>query len=199
MTVEALRQQTNQKIQKLRGKEYRVVEIWGCEWEKEQKETPAITEFLKDLDIVPPLNPREGFYGDRTGAACLYHKLNEEEIRYVDVTSEYPYVNKYGTYPIGHPDIYLELENQDPRSYFGLMAVDITPPADLYNPVLPYRHKIGNSCKLTFPLCRKCVEIETQKEHMPERDYHCPHSDEERMLRGTWCTPEIHKAIEKGY
>ena len=202
LTVEALRQQTSQKIQKLRGKGYRVVEIWGCEWEKEKKETPAITEFLKDLDIVPPLNPREGFYGGRTGAACLYHKVNEEEreeIRYIDVTSEYPYVNKYGTYPVGHPDIYLEPENQDPRSYFGLMTVDITPPADLYNPVLPYRHKIGNSYKLTFPLCRKCVEIETQKEHMLERDYHCPHSDEERMLRGTWCTPEIHKAIEKGY
>ena len=65
-----------------------------------------------------------------------------EEIRYIDVTSEYPYVNKYGTYPVGHPDIYLEPENQDPRSYFGLMTVDITPPADLYNPVLPYRHKI---------------------------------------------------------
>ncbi|CAH3133067.1 unnamed protein product [Pocillopora meandrina] len=189
LTVEALRQQTSQKIRKLRGKGYRVVEIWGCEWEKEKKETPVITEFLKDLDIVPPLNPREGFYGGRTGAACLYHKVNEEEreeIRYIDVTSEYPYVNKYGTYPVGHPDIYLEPENQDPRSYFGLMTVDITPPADLYNPVLPYRHKIGNSYKLTFPLCRKCVEIETQKEHMLERDYHCPHSDEERMLRGTW-------------
>ena len=60
-------------------------------------------------------------------------------------------------------------------------------------------HKIGNSCKLTFLLYRKCVEIETQKEHMLECNYHCPHSDEERMLQGTWCTPEIHKAIEKGY
>ena len=34
-----------------------------------------------------------------------------EEIRYIDVTSEYPNVNKYGTYPVGHPDIYLEAEN----------------------------------------------------------------------------------------
>ena len=34
-----------------------------------------------------------------------------EEISYIDVTSEYPYVNKYGTYPVGHPDIYLKAEN----------------------------------------------------------------------------------------
>ena len=34
---------------------------------------------------------------------------------------------------------------------------------------------------------------------MLECNYQCPHSDEERMLQGTWCTPEIHKAIEKGY
>ena len=118
-----------------------MVEIWGCEWEKEKKETPAITEFLKDLDIVPPLKPREGFYGGRTGAACLCHKVNKEEreeIRYIDVTSEYSYVNKHGTNPVGHPDIYLKPENEDPRSFFGLMTVEITPPADLYNPVLPY-------------------------------------------------------------
>ena len=129
------------EIQNLRGKGYQVVEIWGCEWEKEKKETPAITEFLKDLDIVPPLKPREGFCGGRTGAACLCHKVNKEEreeIRYIDVTSEYSYVNKHGTNPVGHPDIYLKPENEDPRSFFGLMTVEITPPADLYNPVLPY-------------------------------------------------------------
>ena len=112
LTVEALRQQTSQKIQNLRG-----------------------------LDIVPPLKPREGSYGGRTGAACLCHKVNKEEreeIRYIDVTSEYSYVNKHGTNPVGHPDIYLKPENEDPRSFFGLMTVEITPPADLYNPVLPY-------------------------------------------------------------
>ena len=32
-----------------------------------------------------------------------------------------------------------------------------------------------------------------------ERTNLCPHSDEERMMTGTWCTPEIQKAVEKGY
>ena len=26
-----------------------------------------------------------------------------------------------------------------------------------------------------------------------------PHSSEERLLRGTWCTPELVKAVEVGY
>ncbi|XP_022798386.1 uncharacterized protein LOC111336541 [Stylophora pistillata] len=34
---------------------------------------------------------------------------------------------------------------------------------------------------------------------MGERNYVCPHTDDERMLTGTWCTPEIHKAIAMGY
>lgn len=34
---------------------------------------------------------------------------------------------------------------------------------------------------------------------MGERYYVCPHTDDERMLTGTWCTPEIEKAIEMGY
>ena len=29
--------------------------------------------------------------------------------------------------------------------------------------------------------------------------HYCPHSDADRTLRGTWCTPELVKAVEKGY
>lgn len=91
-----------------------MVEIWGCEWEKEKKEILVIIEFLKDLDIVFFLNLREGFYGGRMGVVCLYYKVNEEEreeICYIDVIFEYFYVNKYGMYFVGYLDIYLELEN----------------------------------------------------------------------------------------
>lgn len=34
---------------------------------------------------------------------------------------------------------------------------------------------------------------------MLQRTHYCVHSDADRTLRGTWCTPEIQKAIEKGY
>ena len=34
---------------------------------------------------------------------------------------------------------------------------------------------------------------------MLHRTHYCYHSDVDRMLRGTWCTPELVKAVEKGY
>ena len=70
----------------------------------------------------------------------------------------------------------------------------LLPPHGLFHPVLPYRH----AGKLTFPLCASCVAKEMSKpflEHTPI----CTHTDSERQLVGTSCTPELLKAIEKGY
>ena len=63
-----------------------------------------------------------------------------------------------------------------------------------YHPVLPHRH----GGKLTFPLCPTCVEEEMAKPPL-ERSYRCAHSDDQRVLTGTWCTPELKKAVELGY
>ena len=52
--------------------------------------------------------------------------------------------------------------------------------------------------KLTFPLCRTCVPEELAKP-MLHRIHYYRHSDADRMVRGTWCTPELVKAVEKGY
>jgi len=60
--------------------------------------------------------------------------------------------------------------------------------------VLPYRH----AGKLTFPLCATCVQEEMAKPLL-ERSYRCAHSDKQRALTGTWCTPELQKAVELGY
>ena len=111
------------------------------------------------------------------------------EIRYVDVTSLYPWVNKNCPYPIGHPQIITQPVDQSLGSYFGLATVDILSPAGLFHPVLPMR--CGQ--KLTFPLCHSCVQ-EEQAQPMLARTHYCPHSDTDRMLRGTWCTPELVKA-----
>ena len=72
--------------------------------------------------------------------------------------------------------------------------VDILPPSGLFHPVLPVR----SGGKLTFPLCAACVGEEQAKPFL-ERRSSCSHSNEERTLRGTWCTPEIEQAISKGY
>ena len=117
-----------------------------------------------------------------------------EEIRYVDVTSPYPWVNKNCPYPIGHPKIITQPVNQSLGSYFGIATVDILHPAGLFHPVLPVR----NGQKLIFPVCSTCVQ-EEQAKPMLQRTHYCHHSDVDRMLRGTWCTPELVKAVEKGY
>ena len=154
-----------------------------------------MSQFLRSFDLVAPLEPREAFFGGRTGAVALYAVAGEgEQIRYLDVTSLYPWVNKNCPYPIGHAQIITQPVDQSLGSYFGIATVDILPLAGLFHPVLPVRS--GN--KLTFPLCRTCVQ-EEQAKPMLSRHHYCPHSDADRTLRGTWCTPELVKAVEKGY
>lgn len=62
--------------------------------------------------------------------------------------------------------------------------------------IIPFSHRQGD--KLTFPLCNKCVTDEMAKP-MLQRSHVCRHEGHERMLTGTWCTPEIVKALQKGY
>lgn len=52
--------------------------------------------------------------------------------------------------------------------------------------------------KLTFPLCRSCVATQLPLPLL-QRTYCCHHSDEQRALTGTWCTPELQAAVAKGY
>ncbi|PFX14055.1 hypothetical protein AWC38_SpisGene21823 [Stylophora pistillata] len=141
LTVEALRRQTAQKTATFQRLGYTVVEMWRCRWEKQKKADPDLRNFIQSLTFTAPLQPREAFFGGRTGATTLYHRIDPtqgEQIRYVDVTSEYPWVNKYGEYPIGHPTMYLEPADQDPYAYYGVMKVSILPPTHLFNPVLPH-------------------------------------------------------------
>ena len=194
-TVEELYQATLNKRMALLRAGYNVMEMWECEWDRLVDTNSEVQCFLASLELVPPLQPRDAFYGGRTGAVALHAVAGEgEEIRYTDITSLYPWVNKNCTYPVGHPTIITQPTDQRIHSYYGIATVDILPPAGLFHPVLPVRA----SGKLTFPLCRSCVQVEQEKQ-MLSRSNFCPHSDANRMLRGTWCTPELVKAIEKGY
>ena len=194
-TLDELYEATCAKIRRLQRAGYTVVVEWECQWQRKVKTTPSIQTFLVDLELVPPLQPREAFFGGRTGAVALYAKTGPgEQIHYVDVTSLYPWVNKNAKYPIGHPQIITQPEVQDISEYFGLATIDILPPRQLYHPVLPVRH----GGKLNFPLCMACVR-EEQPKPMLERSALCQHSNRQRQLRGTWCTPEIEKAKEMGY
>ena len=194
-TMEELYRATLAKEDALRTAGYQVNVMWECRWDEICKTNPFVKNFISDLKLVEPLEPRQAFFGGRTGAIALHAVAQEgEEIRYVDFTSLYPWVNKHCCYPIGHPSIFTNPRSQDINDYFGLATIDIVPPAGLFHPVLPFRS--GN--KLTFPLCSACVKIEQMKP-MLLRSSTCCHTIEERTLRGTWTTPEIQKAVQKGY
>ena len=135
------------------------------------------------------MNPRNGFMGGRTNATKLYHKTKENEmIKYYDVTSLYAYTNKYEKYMDGHCSVIMGLpDNTKISDYFGMVHVRILPPRGLLHPVLPV--KMDN--KLLFPLCKTCAQQRNQEK--------CTHSDPQRELVGTWCTPELVEAENRGY
>ena len=194
-TMEELYRATLAKEDALRTAGYQVNVMWECRWDEICRTNPFVKNFVSNLKLVEPLQPRDAFFGGRTGAIALHAVAQEgEEIRYVDFTSLYPWVNKHCSYPIGHPSIITNPRNQDINDYFGLATVDILPPTGLFHPVLPVR----SANKLTFPLCSTCVKIEQMKP-MLSRSSSCSHTPEERTLRGTWTTPEIQKAVQKGY
>ena len=196
-TLDELYEATEAKMQRLQRAGFQLKVQWECAWDKEVKSHPSIQSFLSTMTTTPPLQPRDAFFGGRTGAVSLHHKADVglgEKIFYVDVTSLYPWVNKTARYPLGHPTIHYEPDNQDLDSYFGIALVTIRPPRGLYHPVLPVRH----GGKLTFPLCLACVQKE-QPKPLHERSAECSHSDQERQLQGTWCTPEIQEARATGY
>ncbi|KAJ8019081.1 hypothetical protein HOLleu_42562 [Holothuria leucospilota] len=186
LTMEDTYQKTSWKIRDLRRSGMDVVEMWECEYDRMLYQDKKMKEFVDALDYKPPLNPRNAF-GGRTNATCLmYDAKPEEQIKYIDVCSLYPWVNKYGRYPIGHPTIVTE--NFRPwQGYEGIIYCRVLPPRKLYHPVLPYR----SNNKLLFPLCAKCAD--------ERRLDDCKHTADERAIEGTWVTFELKKAVEKGY
>ena len=143
--------------------------------------------FIQTHKVLTPLQPRDAFYGGRTEAFTLFKEASmEEEINYYDVTSLYPFINKTGKIPLGHPDIiteqFLPIDN-----YEGLIRCKVLPPKGLFHPVLPYRV----NGKLMFPLCETCA---TTNQQTP-----CCHHANDRAFVGMWVTDEVKKAIDKGY
>jgi G:T-mismatch repair DNA endonuclease (very short patch repair protein) len=182
---------TMAKIDKLKSFGYDAIEMWECDFRQQLKDNPEINTYTKTHPLVnlAPLNAREAFYGGRTGNVWEYYEAKEgEKIKYVDVCSLYPYVCKYGKFPIGHPEVIVgeECKNLDLSQTDGLIKCSVVPPTNLYHPVLPTKM----NSKLMFVLCHTCGEQMTEE---------CKHNEKERTLHGTWVIDEVLKAIEKGY
>lgn len=187
MSMGDLYEKTLDKKRYLENEGYTYFCKWECEFDKEIEMNDNIKSFVDKTGIVTPLDPRDAFFGGRTEAFQLYKEASHEEaVKYFDVTSLYPYINKTGKAVLGHPKIITE--NFDGiANYEGLIKCKILPPRGLYTPVLPA--KING--KLLFALCKTCAEVKQQSQ--------CNHDDTERAFVGTWVTDEIKTALKKGY
>ena len=81
---------------------YKVEEAWECEWTKSK----AYKNYIKTVDIITPINPRDAFFGGRTEPFKL--KASADVLRnllpkYSDICSLYPSVMHSALFPIGHP------------------------------------------------------------------------------------------------
>ena len=71
--MEELYQATLSKRMAMLRSGYAVIEMWECEWDRLVDNEPAVSQFLRSFDLVPPLEPREAFFGGTNrcgGPAC---------------------------------------------------------------------------------------------------------------------------------
>lgn len=148
-----------------------------------------LVEFIKKnpfLCLNSDIKPRDALFGGRVNASKLYHKCSsDEKIKHYDIRSLYPYVQKYGIFPFGHPKI-INSNFESIDKYFGLINCTVLPPRNLLFPILPIKTKN----KLLFTLCNKCSEDKLKL---------CQHCDSDRVIRGTWVSLELNEALKYGY
>lgn len=175
-------------------RDFKYVSIWEHQFE-EIKKSKSYLNYLKTTkqaglskETDATISERGFFYGGRTNTLQFYLKRSKRTwIKYKDICSLYPFVNKYFPYPDGHPIIIRSNFNYTPYFYFGVIKCKILPPKNLFHPVLPSR--VHN--KNMFVLCCACAVLENTAT--------CTHTEDERCLYGEWCSPEVYKAMQYGY
>ena len=194
-TIDELYRATLKKSELLNQAGYRVIEVWECDFKRQLAKDPELQAMVNGLEWTEPLDPKDALFGGRTGLSKCHHKTGPgERIDYIDYTSLYPWVNKYGTYPLGHPTIIKNPTSKNIQEYFGVAKVDVLAPQNLFHPILPV--KLASKCM--FALCGACAR-EQLEQPWHQRTNVCPHTDQERMMTGTWCTEELKMAVERGY
>ena len=139
MSMGSLYEKTVKKREKLQESGYAVVERWECEWDELKEEDEHVKHFVEQLDMVKPLHERDRMFGGRTNAVKLYDVADPsigKIIEYKDVTSLYPFINKMGWYPVGHPIIQTS-DFMPVHEVFGMVKCEVLAPRGLYILLLP--------------------------------------------------------------
>ena len=125
----------------LKAAGYKVINMWGCEWEqlKKEKMTRAERKLLEEKAAMEHIDIRNAMFGGRTEAFKSYFKCNEnQQVFHYDVVSEYPSCNALDDYPIGFKQFYNPtIKEIIDGSFIGVVKCDVTPPKNLYIPLLP--------------------------------------------------------------
>ncbi|KAL3113861.1 hypothetical protein niasHT_017457 [Heterodera trifolii] len=180
-----------------------VEEIWECQIREQLKRDDEMRDFFDDLGTDRgPIDPRQTFYGGRTGPLQLIAEPKEDEkISVFDIVSLYPWVNYATDYPTGipaviHPtveEMIVDWTRPEHLQYQGIYRVRVIPPKGLRIPVLPL--KIDE--RLLFCCCHRCAakfrKLNTRRVHK------CTHTDEQRAFTGNFTHIELARALETGY
>lgn len=80
-TLAARYERTQRKSHRLRERGYHVIEIWEHEFRRILENDRKLTEELNNHPMLKylPLDPRDAFYGGRTGCTKIYYKVKENE------------------------------------------------------------------------------------------------------------------------
>jgi hypothetical protein len=155
-TMDQCRKKHVRDARALRDKGYFVKTMWLCMWPGLKAFDAEAQHAMRNAcpEETLPLVMRDAFFGGHTEPTKLYYACQPgEKIRYYDYTSLYPSIN-HGklrgltrdtydtvttcTYPIGHP-VRITSDFQALDTYYGFVKCRVTPPQDLYLPVLPRR------------------------------------------------------------
>ena len=160
---------------RLRAQGHNVIEMWECEWTQLKQTSPDILAYVNSLQFVEPLNPRNAFCGGRTNAVKLFHHVTPgQKIHYIDYTSLYPWVNKMCIYPKGHPQFISQPGTMSVAAPASIVPSCVALPSRQQTHLSSLRH------------------LHTRQNG--QRSYQCAHSDHQRALSDTCCTPNCKKS-----
>jgi hypothetical protein len=211
------------KVKNLERAGLKVHVIWECEAREQLKKDAEMRRFIEECRDTGPLDPKESYFGGRTGPLALKCDLEESglvddyELKVLDFTSLYPDRNYNEEYMVGHPTEQEFNDNGAPGTpvdwrtpadnpHKGIVKCFVVPPSNLHVPVIPRKYKTDNSEKLIFTLCDACAQnAKAKSKRRPKlaKDINpnvlCNHSDERRGFVATVSHLELNVALEKGY
>lgn len=185
------REFTARKLKDLEDAGYIVHVMTDCQFKKICENDKNILKSLNSVEMMP-LNLNHAFYGGNVDTTVTSYECNEREsIQYIDYVSLYPSVLRNEQFPVGGYESIIvgdeDCAKVDRKTFFGVIKCSVLPNNKLFHPILPM--KLND--KLIFALCNVCAINESKD--------NCNHDEKDRIITGTWCSPEVAYAEEHGY